>query len=191
MSARQPQRFSQHAVWHKRTSLVGLRLYCSQTPAQKAWHCSDHRRSPLWQWHIMPREQSEREHWKDAIMDANHMFWVCLKAQESDWKAVWHLLCCLVCRSATLRGPAPRWSLALWVKLLQVIHLIPTAWSRHRLSSDILLGFLSCFTELIPVHLSGVLSFFFFTLLCYELSCLKTFLQIFASRVATQRQRSS
>lgn len=29
-------------------------------------------------------------------MDATHMFWICLKAQESDWKAVWHLLCRLL-----------------------------------------------------------------------------------------------
>lgn len=62
---------------------------------------------------------------------ANHMFWVCLKVQESDWKAVWHLLRCLLCCSVTPWGPAPWWLLPLWVKLLQVIDLIPTVWSHH------------------------------------------------------------
>lgn len=112
-------------------------------------------RSLLWQWVAADnarrtvRNGALKGTQSIALMDATHMFWVCLKAWESDWKAVWHLLCCLLPLSEALHHDDDH----LWVKLrLQVIHLIPTAWSCHWLPSEMLLNFLSqCFTEFITL----------------------------------------
>lgn len=77
---------------------------------QRPKHHPDYLRALLWLVvvHTVSRiEQNcpQKEMQLIALMDATHMFWVCLKAQGCDWEAVWHLLYCLsLPRRCTLRS---------------------------------------------------------------------------------------
>lgn len=99
---RQPKQFS-HTVWHNRKSngrsVVVLWLRLASEPNYEPDNVQI-----FWDFYFGSELLHKRRKQRGtlnriqsvALMDATRMFWICLKAQESDWKAVWHLLCCLL-----------------------------------------------------------------------------------------------
>lgn len=91
------KRSSFHTQFDTMGSLTGgLWLHCGSEAKLRAWRRPGFFRS-------LPRQRVAAQYraekpkgWTLSRKLCWRMFWICLKAQESDWKAVWHLLCCLL-----------------------------------------------------------------------------------------------